>query len=433
MIQLKPELEILLTCPACQSQHAVMKEIVIQSAFVLVDCTCGVCGFDFYQTLPVGHTVNDTFSIGKSDRKLYPSQAKRTWLTEAVLNAHACAKQDDVAIQKIIFKKCEHVVVLNALDFLYGHTLLKLYNSLYHLDHHRDLGLVIIMPKSFEWLIPQGCAEAWVVDLRLNELACSYTSIQKFVTKEFERFETIYLSKAYSHPDFTGMDISRFTGIRPFNIDNFTQERPAITFILREDRWWFQGSLDYWFYRLCRKFKMVRLGNRILSARQNSLVKRTIKAIRRKLPQANFKIAGLGTTGNFSRYALDERRKDMSAAAEKDWCRIYARSHVVVGVHGSNMLLPTAFAAGCVEILPKERYVNIVQDISVRYPDRRQLFFYRFVDQYSRPGSVASKVVAIIDDYDPYYDNMCCNLYRVEDHIRDLSPWTPDADIYAVD
>jgi hypothetical protein len=137
-------------------------------------------------------------------------------------------------------------------------------------------------------------------------------------------------------------------------------------------------------------------------------------------------------TGNFKGYALDERRKDMSVSVEKDWCRIYAQSHVVVGVHGSNMLLPTAFAAGCVEILPQERYGNIVQDISVRYPDRRQLYFYRFVDQYASPKSVAGKVVAMIDDYDVYYKNMCRNLYH-ENEPDDLSPRVQDADIYAID
>ena len=432
MIRLKPEPEILIICPACQSQRPAMKEIVIQSPFPLVDCTCGECGFDFYQTLPVGHTVNDTLSIGKSDSELHSSQTK-TWLSEALLKAHRCPKQDEVAVQRIIFEKHEHVVVLNALDFLYGHTLLKLYNSLYHLDHHHDLGLVIIIPKLFEWLIPQGCAEAWVVDLRLSELAYGYTSIQKFVSREFERFETIYLSKAYSHPDFSGMDIRRFTGIRPFNLDNFTQERPTITFILREDRWWFRSKLDYWFYRLCRRFKMLRPGSRMLSARQNSLVKKTIKLIRQKIPQANFKIAGLGTTGDFSGHAQDARRNEMAASAEKDWCRIYAQSHVVVGVHGSNMLLPTAFAAGCVEILPEERYGNMVQDISVRYSDRRQLFFYRFVDQYAPPTSIAGKVVAILDDYPLYYHNMCSNLYRVEDCPNDPVLRIPDADIYAVD
>src|ERR1700704_5895846 len=146
MIELKPEPEILLTCPACRTEGSALKEILIQSAFVMADCTCGTCGLDFYQTLPVGHAVNDTLSIVKSDGRLYSSGATKTWLSEAVLKAHRFAKQDEVAIRKIIFTTHEHVVVLNTLDYLYGHTLLKLYNSIYHLDHHGDLGLIVIIP-----------------------------------------------------------------------------------------------------------------------------------------------------------------------------------------------------------------------------------------------------------------------------------------------
>ena len=97
---------------------------------------------------------------------------------------------------------------------------------------------------------------------------------------------------------------------------------------------------------------------------------------------------------------------------ETAWCNVYSRSHVVIGIHGSNMLLPTALAAGCVEILPTERYGNMVQDIAVRYRDRRQLFLYRFADQYTSPRSVAAKALAIIEHYDRYYKNMCRHLYK---------------------
>src|SRR5260221_1887786 len=303
MIEIKPEPENLFTCPVCQTQRPTINEIRIQSAFAVADCACGTCGFEFYQTLPVGHTVGDTLSIGKSDGNLYPLLGKDTWLSRAFLRAHRYPKRDEVSIRKIIFEKHESVVVLNTLDYLYGHSLLKLYNSLHHLDHHPEWGLVIIVPKLFEWLIPQGCAEAWVVDLTLNELMYGYASIQEFVSKEFERFHTICLSKAYSHPDFTALDIKRLTGIKPFDLEDFSRESPVITFILREDRWWFPGTPDYWFYRFCRKFKLLRTGSRILSARQNHLVKKTIKVIRKHLPEANFKIVGLGTIGNFTRYA----------------------------------------------------------------------------------------------------------------------------------
>jgi len=74
------------------------------------------------------------------------------------------------------------------------------------------------------------------------------------------------------------------------------------------------------------------------------------------------------------------------------------------------MLLPTAFAAGCIEILPEDRYGNMVQDISVRYADRRQLFLYRFTSQYSKPKAVAKQAISILRDYKTFALNMCANV-----------------------
>jgi len=39
----------------------------------------------------------------------------------------------------------------------------------------------------------------------------------------------------------------------------------------------------------------------------------------------------------------------------------------------------------------------------------------------------------MIDDYEVYNKNMCCNLYRSGNGLHDLSPLVPDADIYAID
>ena len=412
MIQLKPSPSTNFTCPECGSTNAVLTNVIVESVHILGDCKCPACGLDFYQVFPIGHTVDAVLSIGKANGMLYQPDTHPTWLSESVLKAHRGMRKEVVSIRKIVYKKCENVVILNTLDFLYGHTLLKLYNALYHLDHQKDLGLILIIPKMFEWLIPQGCAEAWVVDLKLSELAYGYESIQNFVSQEFDRFQKIYLSKAYSHPDFTNVDITRLTKVKPFDLATFSQQKPTITFVLREDRLWFRSLPDYWLYRVFRKLKTLSWGRRILSTRQNQLIKKTILEIRKKLPEANVYVVGLGTTGNFKGFAIDQRKTQVDPAVETLWCNIYSQSHVVVGVHGSNMLLPTALAAGCVEILPEDRFSNIIQDISVRYASRLQLFFYRFVDQFSNPKAVANKVVAMVLDYDLYHKNMCCNIYQ---------------------
>jgi len=411
MIRIKPDIEGEFTCPRC-SQRPVIKEIMVQPIVNLAIFFCQNCGSEFLQTLPVGHTISDTLTIDKSNGKLYPINARPTWLSKALLKAHTNEKGDRVQVNRIIYKNCDQVVVLNTLDFLYGHVLLKLYNAIYHLDHHKNLGLIVIIPKLFEWLIPEGCAEAWIVDLSLNDLTNFHLSIQHFVSKEFERFKTIYLSKSYSHSDFRTIDISRLTGVKPFDLTDFIQPPPAFTFVLREDRWWMHSVMDYWFYRFCRKFKLLKPGSRVLSMRQNRLVKKTISIVRKRFPAANFSIVGLGTTGNFTGYAQDQRVGFVDHSIEKKWCLIYAKSHIVFGVHGSNMLLPTAHAAGCVEILPEDRYGNIVQDISVRHEDRKQLYFYRFADQYSSPTLVANKMISVIENFEVFEKNMCVNVYQ---------------------
>jgi hypothetical protein len=120
----------------------------------------------------------------------------------------------------------------------------------------------------------------------------------------------------------------------------------------------------------------------------------------------------LGKKKGFGRLAMDSRSTSINEDKELEWCRIYAHSHVVIGFHGSNMLLPTAFAAGCIEVLPEDRLGNFLQDISVRYNDRRQSFFYRFVDQYAKPSAVAAKAISMIRDYDAFKNNMCRNQYH---------------------
>ena len=411
MIQLKPKIDYDFTCPECGSRFPEVGEVAIQPMHVMADCNCLSCGFRFYQVFPVGHNVEDPIAFSKTDGRFYGADHAESWLFDALAKARGEIRLQDVKIERVVLKDCRNVVILNTLDYLYGHVLLKLYNALYHLDHQPNLGLILIIPKMFRWLVPDGCAEVWVVDLKLNDLAFHHEAIQSFVSRQFNRFSTIYISRAYSHPDFARCDVSRLTRIKPFDLETFSVRKPVITFILREDRWWFSSIADYAFYRICRKLQVLPWASRVLSVRQQRLVRRTIKKIREQLQEADFFVAGIGRRGGFDHHATDERVAAVDDAVEAAWCRIYAMSHVVVGVHGSNMLLPTALAAGCVEILPEERYGNMVQDISVRHNDRRQLFLYRFADQYSSPRCVASKVVSMIRHYDRFYRNMCRNLY----------------------
>jgi hypothetical protein len=430
MIEIKPTVENFFRCPECNSGDPLIIGVRMHSIYTLGDCKCRYCGVEFYQTFPIGHCVNDHVSVNKSTGKVSPGVKSDFWLVDVLRKAHRESRSKHVAVKKIVHEKKREVIVLNALDYLYGHVLLKLFNYQHHLRNNPGVGLIVIVPRSFEWLVPAEASEAWIVDLSLGELAYEYPALASFFNEELKQFDRIWLSTAWSHPEVTQVDIKQMTGIAPFNLDFYQKQNPTVTFVLREDRWWLRSPFSYALYRLGRRFAAVRkMLYGMVTWDQEQLVKATIRQVRKRLPNARFFITGFGVNKTFEGLVTDARTRTVNEEKELEWCRIYSHSHVVVGFHGSNMLLPTAFSAGCVEILPEDRYGNILQDIAVRYSDRRQSFFYRFSDQYSAPAAVASKVVAMIRDYDDFNKNMCQNQYG--DHIQKQDQNTSsEADVF---
>jgi hypothetical protein len=411
MIELKPVTTNSFHCPECQVEKPTILDAQLHSVYSLAECRCTNCGLEFYQTIPLGHCVDDTVSIRKSDGRIYTDIDADFWIADLISKNRRNARSGEVKIRKIVNEQKKEVVILNTLDYLYGHVLLKLYNYQNHV--RSGVGLIVIVPKAFEWLAPAEASEVWVVDLSLGELAYEHPSMTEYFKEEFKRFDRIWLSMAYSHPDFTRVDMKSMTGIAPFNLDQYTSEPPTITFVLREDRWWLRSKLEYALYRIGRRFPVFRkFCYEMINIEQDTLVKKTIRNIRKQLPNARFFVTGIGENKGFGRHAMDSRTRRINEEKELEWIRIYSSSHIVIGFHGSNMLMPTAFAAGCIEVLPEDRYGNFLQDISVRYNDRRQSFFYRFADQYASPKSVASKAISMIRDYNGFNNNMCRNQYH---------------------
>jgi hypothetical protein len=416
MIKVKPELEEAVACPGCGCRESRVEAFSMAGVFATVDVACPGCSKSFRVALPIGHAVDLTLAQDKATQSVIAesehSLGPITWLPKVFEAFCANRKEQEVAISKKVYQSHSRVVILNTLDSIYGHCVLKLYNAQHHLDKDSSLGLVVIVPKVLEWMVPKGCAEAWVVDIGLGALRSSYAAIERFVNEECSRFQEVFLSRAYSHPDFSTVDISRFTGIVPFDLNDFDRGNPCFTFVLRGDRVWFANGLAESVYWLFMKLKLLNWVRGIYSGWQDALVRRAIKRIKREYPSAEFWITGFGKARGFSGLANDARRESADAEVERHWCGIFARSHVVIGVHGSNMLLPTAMAAACVEILPAFRLYNIGQDLSIRYADRRQIFMYRIVPQGVHPAELARQAISIKKHYVGFYRNMVVNVYR---------------------
>jgi hypothetical protein len=166
------------------------------------------------------------------------------------------------------------------------------------------------------------------------------------------------------------------------------QNNPVITFIWREDRLWETES-----HSTSARFDKIKQHLGISQERTNEQTRKVIKlaeCLRGDFPLLDFAVVGLGKAHNLLDWISDLRLTKLDTEAERAWCERYAKSHIVIGVHGSNMLLPSAHAGGVIELIGEERQGNFLQDILFRRSDSREMFFrYRFVPHSATPEDLA--------------------------------------------
>lgn len=411
LIPLKPQVFNDFSCPECGKHGPDATGVFFPGIHVFGAYQCGACNTSFGRDLPIGFANDHPLAMGSADGKFYNTTDAPDWLTGPFIHHYQNQVDDEVTVKRTVYKESKDVIILNCLDFLYGHVILKLYNAQHYLDNHPDKGLVIIAPKMYSWMIPEGIAEYWEVSVGIGKLQTWYSKFNDFVQDQLVDFDRVWLGRGYSHPDFSKIDISRFIDVQPFALEDFTKKPLHVTFVTREDRLWFRSVPGKFFYRVLRKLGMKDSLGKIFVRAQDRMMAQTMRKVRTQLPDAEFSVVGIGSPGFSDDLASDLRTKSMNTEVEVEWCRAYGKSQFVVGVHGSNMLLPTAFAAGCINILPRDKNGNIVQDVSVRYANRLQLFLYRFTDEFASPSVIARTAVSMYRDFPIYYNNNIVNVF----------------------
>ncbi|QIZ71559.1 hypothetical protein [Oxynema aestuarii] len=357
MLKIKPNIEIKATCPHCQN-YLSSNGVLWQGIHVCYEATCSECNTAIVGDLPVGHADPYSFQVDLEKGILFGGDLGRKELGEPLFDSLQNPAQEAIEIKKEVFKELNKVIILNCIDCLYGHSLLKLLNAQRHLEVHPELGLIAIVPQLLRWMVPDGVAEIWTVNLPLKRSKLYFPVFDRFVREECQRFEEIYVSKAYSHPGY--FDISRFTKVAKHN---FESPDFRITFIWREDRL----LLKQFSFKLLKKLGLVKWG----FALQNRRIVKVFSEIKKKIPKAKFSVTGLGTSTKFPDWIDDKRVTKFDEKTERKICEIYAESRLVIGIHGSNMLLPSAHAGMTIDLMPTDRWGNFAQDILYQEEDPR--------------------------------------------------------------
>jgi hypothetical protein len=357
----------------------------------------------FYRTLPTGHDLLFPTSFDETGMKISGNQQAMGWLVQPLINSMVKSERVEANIEReVIEQKCE-AIILNCLDNCFGHVFSKLWNASILRKKYPDKSIIVFLPKVMRWLVPDGISEIWSFDSSFLNLEKYITNLDSEVKQNLlPRFEKVWLSKAYTHLDLSKVDLRAMLRTDRFDLNVFSKSQPHITFVLREDRCWHRYAFEFFLFKA---FVKLNISKKIFVLRQNQLISKTVKLVMRELGDAKFYAAGLGKTGKQHSIINDQRKIKLTTVEEKDWCQLYSQSHIVIGIHGSNMLIPTALSAGFVEILPRHKIRHLSEDTLMDYNSRYTHFLGRYVDHFASPELISQHIVSLIRDFPYIYKN----------------------------
>lgn len=407
--------ELHVDCPEC-GKRLTLGRIHFAGMPIFVECRCAGCSREYWLDWPAGHALLHPALIDTRGGNVYYDGL--SWYPR-LLGRFLPSRTDPAsAAIHVRWKESNssRAILINCVDFLYGHCLLKLVSGLSYARRYPDADVIVIAQPLLRWLIPAE-ASTIEVDLALSRTTLWIDGLQEVVKDLLGQYREFSISPGLSQPPVTADDITQLLGPgiapQPFWSSMPGEDEPLVSLIVREDRLWL-GSRRPLVPRVADHVSW-RLGRWLRLRRQRKCFSRVVRRVRAARPDAEFAVIGLGTAGKPPAGALDLRQRPgtMTEERERHWLATYAKSRVVVGVHGSNMLLPSALAGAVINLLPPGRLRNIAQDLLIAgasdHEPKLALFRYRILPLSTSPDAVAETIVSMLNDADFHHKNMVEN------------------------
>jgi hypothetical protein len=326
------------SCPRDASPLTIAR-LVLPGARFLLEGSCDRCGHVYLQDLPSGHAL-----VYPSSLDLTTGEARGQWFETELREGSQQPDREPVSLDVDVRTPCDQAVLLNALDPIYGHGLLKLLNTQWVAEQARTSGrgTVVLVPAALAHLVPADVSEAWVVDEPLARLRGWLSQLDERLHTELSRFRSAWLAPAHPHPHPSTFDLAHFTG----RLDARRLGEPSVVLCLRPDRLWGRSPRD----------QRRRYGQLVATLRQA------------------FPALGAAAVGTVGSELVPDGVEGLVAPRpgpdqERAWLEACAGADLAVGVHGSNMLLPSGLARATLELLPADRFGNFAQATLATDPD----------------------------------------------------------------
>jgi len=369
-------------------------EFELVGAHACLRLICSICGRSVIEDLPHGHALFYPFSVDEATGELNGGEIARGWYGEEFAKAVRYPATEEPSLEIQEHRPCSgEIVFLPCIDYLYGHSLLKLLQAGEHLDAGFDV--VVLVPRYMAWMVPESVAQTWIVDVPLRHGQLWFPSLSKRLREKFSAFDCVRISPAHPHP--AAGDPERFTKVAPYERQVPCGRR--VTFVWRDDRLWAWDRQNIWL-----KVPRLRFLGRWI---QKQRVLRLFDDLKRRGLDFVPTVVGVGSSPGFPGWVEDRIvSPPVTREVEMRICEVYAQSLAVVGVHGSNMLLPSWHALSTFDLMPVSRWGNFAQDILYRDTEpRRSAARLRYVALSTPISVLAAQVASMLEWHQEIFRN----------------------------
>jgi hypothetical protein len=382
----------------------------VPGQWTLARYRCDACGFDGWADLPFNLGVlSPCFVDTRSGGVSRPSGPE--WYAALTRAAWRGRGRQPARLRRIVHRPVRRAVLVNALGNCWGDALSTL-AKLNALGPAALADVVVLTTANMAPHVSAGVGELWLVDGPHAATAFWNEELADAVRLEVSRFETCDVPTIFQLPRLTQAEVAALSGIHPFDRtrwDERLEAGPTVTFLWRDDRCWapeprrLRQVLGKWHSvrgagRAARTLQ--RAHDRMAPGRQLRRVTSLARQLRAALPKLDFAVCGQGSYGSFPDWIRDLRRPHADADANTAWCERAARSHLLIGVLGSQMMLPSGHAGGVIDLIPSGYLRNVLTDWMITTDDVREaLFLYRPLPVSTDAASVAETAIAMLVNY----------------------------------
>jgi hypothetical protein len=276
------------------------------------------------------------------------SEGEKNWFNQPLIDlADKSRFIPKEKIKRLDFSKKKHnkCIVLNLLDYCYGHSLIKLLNiESFYRDYSETHDLFILSFPDVEDYLPLGKFNSCLLDLSFSEIKKIY-NLRSVLDKVREN---------YSEVDFGVLDAYLKIDNKPQKVDFYNYfgsaenkyiDKKLVTFHYRADdgRAWGEGSQ----------------------------VKNVIKLFTILRPyfskEVIFCVLGDKDKHSFPDWIVDKRIQKYPNPLVYEYSQIVARSVMLISVTGSNMVLPSLLSKGMLVHFVKEPLIRLTGTDVVNY------------------------------------------------------------------